>query len=61
MINPICVIRAIYRTIISLTLISGHDYATIKEKTPSNIHIIKCKVCGKQSIGWSWESMEHLK
>jgi len=29
--------------------------------TPPTIHILKCRVCGNESISWSWESLEEVK
>lgn len=39
----------------------GHDYRTDKEKTPPNVHILRCNTCGHVSMAWSWGSLEHLK
>jgi DNA-directed RNA polymerase subunit RPC12/RpoP len=61
MINPICIIKSIYRTIKCGRLVSGHDFKTIKEKTPQNIPVLECTYCGKTSIAWSWESLESSK
>ena len=62
----ICLARTIYRTIktdvwMDGMWVSGHDYKTVEEKTPPNVHIVRCMVCNKQDISWSWDSIEHLK
>lgn len=38
--------------------ISGHNFKTVDDPTPENIHVIKCLECGECSIGWSWDSLE---
>lgn len=59
--NPICLYRCIKKSIMKLRYVSGHDFQTIEEDTPENVHIIKCNVCGATSIAWDWESLEHQK
>lgn len=38
-----------------------HQYKTIDEPTPPNVHVVKCQLCGKYSTTWSWNSLEHQK
>lgn len=61
-----CHIMTVVRTLrsgawVNGRIISGHDFQTLKEKTPPNIHILECRLCGYQSFGWDWKSLEHLK
>jgi hypothetical protein len=58
--NPICLLRSVWRKLTRLENISGHDYVTV-EGTPENVHVLTCKVCGHQSVSWSFESLEDQK
>lgn len=59
--NPICIIRAVWRTLISGQFVSGHDFKTASEKTPPNVHVLECQTCGHVSVAWSRTSMESQK
>lgn len=65
--NPliiICMLKSIYRSLVAGALVSGHDYRTVpsvKQKTPPNVHLTECAICGKRNISWSWESLEEYK
>jgi len=45
----------------ALIWVSGHDMKTDKEKTPPNIHVLKCETCERMDVVWSWDSLEHMK
>ena len=59
--NPICLLLSIYYSIKHLAFISGHYFQTVDYDTPHNVHVIKCKRCGKVSVTWSWDSLEKYK
>lgn len=59
--NPICLFKTIWRSLMCGAWVSGHNYRTIPEKTPPNVHVLKCDRCGKVDVSWSWESLEHVK
>lgn len=61
MINPICIFKTITRSFRCGALVMGHEYQTASFKTPPNVHILVCKECGHQSIGWSFNSLEEFK
>jgi hypothetical protein len=44
-----------------MAFVDGCEYKTIDTPTPPNIHILECKVCGAQSISWSFNSLEKYK
>ncbi len=52
--NPICLLRAIYRSIRTSASVSGHDFEVDSEPTPGNVTVLRCKTCGAYSIGWDW-------
>jgi len=54
-VNPICVFRAIYRSIRCRAWVSGCDFKEVSYMTPPTIQILECKTCGKISTAWSWE------
>ena len=45
-----CFIKGIFRSIISLNTISGHDYQEIYNN--KDIQVLKCINCGNISIGF---------
>ena len=59
--HPLCLARGIWRSVLTGTWVSGHEYATSNEPTPANVHILECKTCGHTSVAWSWDSMEGVK
>lgn len=59
--HPICLAKTLWRSFLAGAWVMGHDYATIKERTPPNVHVIKCEVCGDLSVSWSWSSLENEK
>lgn len=59
--QPLCILRSLYYSIKSMSLVSGCSYKTDEEPTPENIHVLKCEVCGDKSISWSWDSLEEYK
>ena len=61
LIRLICFFRGLYRSAYCGAWVLGHNYRTIEEKTPPNVHVLKCETCGKIDIGWSWGSVEAQK
>ena len=59
--NPICLIKSIYRSIRCRAWVSGCDFKEVSYMTPPTIQILECKTCGKISTAWSWESLEEVK
>lgn len=59
--HPLCLLRAIWRSLRCLAIVSGCEYKTIDDPTPANVHVLRCEVCGKTSVGWSWGSLESVK
>ena len=59
--RPICWWLALWRSGYSGAPVSGHDFKTSDEKTPPNVHVLKCMRCGHVSVAWDWNSLEHLK
>lgn len=59
--SPICIVRALWRSLIcNVWFVSGHDYVVV-EGTPDNVLVLKCETCGHISISWSFGSLRHLK
>lgn len=56
--NPLCVIRKLYRCLVTFKNVSGCDYIISDEATPKNIQILKCKTCGKLEVCWSFKDIE---
>jgi hypothetical protein len=48
--NIICFFRGIFRSIVHLNIISGHNY--IEKYDNKDIQILECETCGKNSIGY---------
>lgn len=59
--NPICLFRTIWWSLRCGAFVSGHLYKTDEEPTPPNVHVMRCMTCGKMSVTWSWDSLEHCK
>ncbi len=59
--NPLCLLRALWRSLRCRAWVSGHDYRTDAEPTPANVHVLRCRTCGAVSVAWSWGSMEGEK
>jgi len=59
--NPICLIRTIWYSLITLAPVSGHNFKTSDTHTPPNVHMLECQTCGEVSISWSWHSLEEYK
>lgn len=59
--NPVCLWLTVWRSLLRLRWISGHEYRTARFATPSNVHVLECARCGKCSVAWSFESLEDQK
>jgi hypothetical protein len=59
--HPLCLLRSLWWSFRAAAPVSGHDYRTDPEKTPANVHILRCELCGHRSMAWSWSSLEHQK
>lgn len=53
--------KIIYHDLIQEAEVSKCNFKTVDYKTPPNIHILVCEVCGKESLAWSWNSLEDQK
>ena len=53
--NPICMMKAVFRTVMSGIYISGHDYIEkgIYHRNGRYEQVLVCKICGHKSIAWS--------
>lgn len=58
LIHPVCLVRGVYLSAKYNALVSGHFYETANEPTPTNVHLLRCRVCGHVSVSWSWNSLE---
>lgn len=61
MIRLMCGIVGLWRSILAGAYVSGHNYVTSKERTPPNVHVLECEVCGHVTMCWSWSSLEESK
>lgn len=61
MTSPICVARMIWRSIKLGKWVSGCNSVTDEEETPANVHVLKCKTCGRYSVAWGFNSLEGKK
>lgn len=52
----ICFIKGIFRSIINLNIISGHDYIEIYDN--KDIQVLQCKLCGHISVGFKVKKVE---
>lgn len=59
--NPICLFRSMWRSLTRLRRWSGHEFRPVDYETPPNIHILRCKTCGKHSVAWDYGSLEDQK
>lgn len=59
--SPICLARAIWRSLTRGALWSGCNFVTHPEPTPPNVHVLECEDCGNVTMAWSWDSMEGEK
>ena len=57
----ICLLRGIWYSFLIDERMSGCNYRTDSEPTPSNVHALRCATCGDISVTWDWSSIEHLK
>lgn len=57
----VCLMRTLWRSLLTGACVSGHDFKTSSEKTPANVHVLECEVCGYVSIAWSLSSLENQK
>lgn len=53
--SPICLLRAVWRTVRCGAQVSGHDYSEQPREAgqPKCVQILKCDACGKISVCWS--------
>lgn len=51
MTQPICILRAIVRSLRLRTRVSGHAYEEL-DGTPPNVQVLRCRVCGHHSVGY---------
>ena len=51
MMHPICFFRWAWRSFRCGANFSGHDFTEIK--SPPGTQILKCMVCGEESVGWT--------
>ena len=61
MVNPlivVCWLRAVYRSIVTEALVSGHDWEDAGIKTPPNVQVLQCALCNKKDISWSFEPID---
>lgn len=56
--HPLCFVRWLYRSLRCGAWVEGHDYREIEEKTPANVQVLKCIVCGDVSVCWDWSPIE---
>ena len=50
MLKIICLIKGIYRSLMTFNIVSGHDY---QEKYDNkDIQILECETCGHISVGF---------
>lgn len=47
-----CLLKQIWRTIMTRYSVDGCDYVDIEEYTNCKVIISKCEVCGKTNITW---------
>ena len=54
----ICFFKGIFRTFKTFLLTSGHDYIDVYRN--KDIHILKCRLCGHVSVGFSGETLSKI-
>lgn len=49
----LCWIQTLWRSSLSYPPVLGHDFVEIELHTNATVQVLRCEVCGKETIAWS--------